>query len=605
MTPQEQKEQFDNYSALRKIHQEIFGVLEEYRRQHDNFRFAVRKIDTKRRLTYGMIFKGDGNYIAVGLTNEGDTKNKTPTVYLNFGIQDNRVKELSLWVTYSAVGDADQQKRDCYANLCRALGTDPRIEDNGRRIRTKMQIPMDGNDWHRALTEWLDQNFKTIENKLNNFNALLSKDAFKSLLQNQVGRNILRCTDNGYEVNNDYTPNFESVVPDGLQQGEVADDDNDNDDDGDDGNYETGDLMVNLVRNKIVFGAPGTGKSRKLKNEVNTNFLDKDGAGKVIKERYERVTFYPTYSYAQFVGTYKPVMKPRADGAAGEEIAYEFVPGPFLRVLVNALNEPDKNRCLVIEEINRANAAAVFGDVFQLLDRASEDDDEEKVKEGESEYAIAASEDVKKHLDKALTESGKKALRELTGSIDSLKIPSNMYIWATMNSADQGVFPMDTAFKRRWEFEYIPIDNGKEDCAAWTIEGKTYNWNKLREFINVLLSLHGVNEDKLMGAHFVKAMGNFVPDKAFKSKVLMYLWEDAARMIRRQMFGNILTYSQLCDEWQRIGIKVFENDSELKKAKDDSPLKKSYEELKEPATSSGATDQHPADTDTGHQENPE
>lgn len=361
-----------------------------------------------------------------------------------------------------------------------------------------------------------------------------------------------------------------------------------------------------LPWNLIVFGAPGTGKSYKLNEEVHQKFVV--GEGNERRERYERVTFYPTYSYAQFVGTYKPVMKP--DKTGNEEISYEFVPGPFLRVLVNALNEEtdaeDKKKswCLVIEEINRANAAAVFGDVFQLLDR--KDGGVNRKDGGVSEYAIAASEDVKKYLlgDKGLNETGKNALRALTGSLDSLKIPANMYIWATMNSADQGVFPMDTAFKRRWEFEYINIDNGKDDCAAWTIEGKAYTWNAIREFMNDLLSRHGVNEDKLMGAHFVKAMNNVVSDKAFKSKVLMYLWEDAARMIRRQMFGNVLTYSALCDEWQKSGVKVFDNDSELKKENDNSPLKKSYADLTQLATSNGKTGQQPADTDTGHHENP-
>lgn len=305
--------------------------------------------------------------------------------------------------------------------------------------------------------------------------------------------------------------------------------------------------LVIVSRNLIYFGAPGTGKSYKLKGEVENRF----------PSRYERVTFYPTYSYAQFVGCYKPTMRPRSDDY-GEEIAYEFVPGPFLRVLVNALNEKSgedgkkKDWCLVIEEINRANAAAVFGDVFQLLDRDGN---------GESEYSIAMTEDMKRHLDKALSEDGKKSLQELAGE-GNLKIPSNMYIWATMNSADQGVFPMDTAFKRRWEFEYIGIDEGEGDCAEWTIEGQNLNWNKVRRFINDLLALHGVNEDKLIGAHFVKAHDKVVSAKTFASKVLMYLWEDAARMCRRQMFRDLLTYSSLVEKWGNDGIKVFKNDSE-------------------------------------------
>ena len=363
-----------------------------------------------------------------------------------------------------------------------------------------------------------------------------------------------------------------------LGQG-VVDEKEDNDyDEDEEGKDDDTRIESGMIKNLIVFGAPGTGKSHKLEKDRE-----------VFGDRYERVTFYPTYSYAQFVGTYKPVMKPVKDAQGNptgkEEISYEFVPGPFLRVLVKALNEaPDaegkkKDWCLVIEEINRANAAAVFGDVFQLLDRASNDDVAKNAKKGTSEYTISVSEDVKKYLGEALTDAGKNALLELTGLIGRLKIPANMYIWATMNSADQGVFPMDTAFKRRWEFEYINIDNGKDDCAAWMIGGKAYNWNQIREFINGLLSQHGINEDKLMGAHFVKAMNNVVPDKAFKSKVLMYLWEDAARMCRRQMFGDILTYSDLCDKWDALGIKVFEKDSELKKLDANSPLSQTYSML--------------------------
>lgn len=277
-------------------------------------------------------------------------------------------------------------------------------------------------------------------------------------------------------------------------------------------------------RNLIFFGAPGTGKSHELNKRV----------GKAFENRYERVTFYPTYSYAQFVGCYKPTMKPKDEGK-GEEIAYEVVPGPFLRILVKSLNDSDHNYCLVIEEINRANAAAVFGDVFQLLDRNDK---------GESEYDITASEDIKKFL------------KEKGIDTDKLRIPSNMYIWATMNSADQGVFPMDTAFKRRWEFEYISIDNGEADCKNWTIgEGdQKYYWNKVRKFLNERLSANGVNEDKLMGPFFVKPEnGTVVSDNQFKSKVLMYLWEDAARMCRRKFFDEkIKTYSDLIKGWPNV-----------------------------------------------------
>lgn len=179
------------------------------------------------------------------------------------------------------------------------------------------------------------------------------------------------------------------------------------------------------AHNRIVFGAPGTGKSFKL-NDEQKDLVSEGG-------EYERVTFHPDYSYANFVGTYKPV--PTKNG-----ISYEYVPGPFMRIYVKAIengqsvNKEDvKPFLLLIEEINRANVAAVFGEVFQLLDR----DDRNA-----SQYPVKPSEDIKAYLAKEL--GGRPE------QYDEIKIPDNMYIWSTMNSADQGVFPMDTAFKRRW-----------------------------------------------------------------------------------------------------------------------------------------------------------
>lgn len=316
---------------------------------------------------------------------------------------------------------------------------------------------------------------------------------------------------------------------------------------------------ISIPRNLIYFGAPGTGKSYKLNQALEKNF--RENIGENFRENFERVTFYPTYSYAQFVGTYKPVMVQDNTGnnngnTGREEIAYQFVPGPFLRVLTNAINNPNIKYCLVIEEINRANAAAVFGDVFQLLDRNSD---------GESEYSIAASEDIKKYLIKEKKENIP------VEKAQKLSIPKNMYIWATMNSADQGVFPMDTAFKRRWSFEYIGIDKGVTDvCKGWVIEGSNIKWNDFRKFVNGLLSSFDVNEDKLMGPYFVKAdkkADNIdqISENLFASKVLMYLWEDAARMIRKNIFGpEIKTYSKLVSEWEKDGIKIFVDSENFK-----------------------------------------
>ena len=297
---------------------------------------------------------------------------------------------------------------------------------------------------------------------------------------------------------------------------------------------------IPFPHNRIIFGAPGTGKSHSLELDRKNNFAD---------DCFERVTFHPNYSYAQFVGTYKPVQ----DSADENQIKYEYIPGPFMRIYVAAKQNPSQNFLLLIEEINRANVAAVFGDVFQLLDR-----DEN----GNSEYPVAASEDIKKYL-------AKNGIHE-----DELKIPSNMYIWATMNSADQGVFPMDTAFKRRWEFEYIGIDEKEKEVEKYSIpickDGKisqNVNWNELRKAINNKLITLGINEDKLLGPFFLsKTVLDSALDKGmdfvklFESKVLMYLFEDAAKMKAKQLFNvdeKKFIYSEVCKKFEEVGVNVF------------------------------------------------
>lgn len=273
-------------------------------------------------------------------------------------------------------------------------------------------------------------------------------------------------------------------------------------------------------RNLIYFGAPGTGKSFNLNK-------DKDELLENYENNYERVTFHPDYSYANFVGTYKPVPD-------DDKITYRYVPGPFMRILKKALAKPDEPYLLIIEEINRANVAAVFGDVFQLLDR-----DENH----ESEYPIGASEDMKTYI-----------------SRDRIKLPSNLFIWATMNSADQGVFPMDTAFKRRWDFRYFSINNN-EDLIENThviINGKPLRWNDLRKQINDELLTYKINEDKLIGPFFAfneyhnKEIPLEIFKDIFKNKIIMYLFEDAARSNRNKLFSGInssrnITYSEICD----------------------------------------------------------
>ena len=312
------------------------------------------------------------------------------------------------------------------------------------------------------------------------------------------------------------------------------------------------DIDADYERNRIVFGAPGTGKSFGLKNDCHKLMMDTVGT-------YERVTFHPDYSYSRFVGTYKPVMD-----MDEKSIRYDFIPGPFMRVYVDALKsgrtEAPQPHLLLIEEINRAKVAAVFGDVFQLLDR---DDD------GVSEYEIQASEDVRRYL-----------ASKLGGSPDNyrkIRIPNNMFIWATMNSADQGVFPMDTAFKRRWNFEYLGINENEEKIAAignikLARTDEVINWNTLRKAINAKMSSDEfrINEDKLIGPFFLSKkiimsdesgmivnQDRFV--KAFKSKVIMYLYEDAVKQKKHNFFDGCDSskYSSVCDAFDEKGIGIF------------------------------------------------
>ena len=321
--------------------------------------------------------------------------------------------------------------------------------------------------------------------------------------------------------------------------------------------------------NRVLFGAPGTGKSHKLSKEM-VELLENP------EKDYERVTFHPDYVFSQFVGTYKPVPIVKKDGEqVKEEITYQYVPGPFIRSYVKALKSAQtdnpKPYLLLIEEINRAKVAAVFGDIFQLLDRT----------DGVSEYPIRTSEDLRQYLANELKVS--------EDQVDTLTLPDNLYIWATMNSADQGVFPMDTAFKRRWDFEYLELDGGESDIGGYkfNVAGQTYEWNALRKALNEVLSEdYNINEDKLMGPFFIKLDQYKIEIKSddsntaesdkkyydpilndkfldmFKSKVLMYLFDDAVKQKRKYFFQGVENsnrYSVICKEFEQNGLQIFDH----------------------------------------------
>lgn len=292
-------------------------------------------------------------------------------------------------------------------------------------------------------------------------------------------------------------------------------------------------------RQQIFYGAPGTGKSHTIK--VMTKGED------VI-----RTTFHPDTDYSTFVGAYKPttveetvmtvigtkaVPVEDADGNERKEskIIYEFVPQSFLQAYISAWrkyadseNGEPKKQFLVVEEINRGNCAQVFGDLFQLLDRNEH---------GFSEYPIRADADMKKQLQKAFKGldipqrnsinaifDGRDIVKEvLEGNV--LLLPSNLYILATMNTSDQSLFPIDSAFKRRWDWKYVPISNANH---GWLIHagGKSYDWWQFIERINDLIGQTTNSEDKKLGYFFCKAKDGVIPTEMFVGKVIFYLWND-------------------------------------------------------------------------------
>lgn len=262
------------------------------------------------------------------------------------------------------------------------------------------------------------------------------------------------------------------------------------------------------AENVLLYGVPGVGKS----HEIQTKYCDDP-------ERMERVVFHPDYTYSDFVGQILPKVE-------NDKLKYEFTAGPFTTLLAKAWNNPGKEYYLVIEEINRGNAPAIFGEIFQLLDRKTEDSHRYDPSEyGESEYPITNS-DI--------------ATAVFGDPEEKIRIPSNMWILATMNTADQNVFTLDTAFQRRWKLHHMKNDVMSAGHSKTKIEGSEIEWGTFASVINEMVTDYSLemmsSEDKRLGAYFVKK--NELSEEEFPEKVLKYLWDDAFKMKKDAVFDD-------------------------------------------------------------------
>jgi len=326
--------------------------------------------------------------------------------------------------------------------------------------------------------------------------------------------------------------------------------------------------------NKIYYGAPGTGKSYKVDS--------------IIKELdpkfYERVTFHPEFDNASFVGGYKPVSE-EVDG--NEVIKYKFVPQAFANIYSRAWKDLENPYYLVIEEINRGNCAEIFGEIFQLLDR-------------NSNYSVTPSKELKEHLIKEFEDN-----IQHDGIVKGLKLPSNLHILATMNTSDQSLYPMDSAFKRRWDWEYIPIcydeknDEGEDNPSYHYVidlgDGTKYKWIN---FISVINNNHikdnlSLGMDKCIGNYFVKPLdGNIIELKPFINKVIFYLWNDVFKDEENKVFEKNTSYEdffpvstnglkKVKELFERIGLEPIPSES-LYEDKDEGEELKEVAEEREP-----------------------
>lgn len=295
-----------------------------------------------------------------------------------------------------------------------------------------------------------------------------------------------------------------------------------------------------FAENVLFYGVPGCGKSYSVEQRYESQVTN--------NQCKVRVVFHPDYTYSDFVGQLLPVLKEveNAQGVKEEKLQYEFVLGPFTQILKTAYAEPDQQCLLIIEELNRGNASAIFGEIFQLLDR---NDD------GKSKYSI-----YNRDISMALYDEPNKPI----------ELPPNLTIVATMNTSDQNVFTMDTAFQRRWQMKHIPnrftgesLDEKTINHVAKHLPNSEISWGVFAQTINKKMHTanlgFGGTEDKSLGVYF--ATDNDLDDaERFAEKVLKYLWDDAFKLGRKELFND-------CSQGLSAVIEAYED------AKGD-PLKK-------------------------------
>lgn len=309
-------------------------------------------------------------------------------------------------------------------------------------------------------------------------------------------------------------------------------------------------LINNFMKseNLILYGVPGSGKSYTIKSkiagvfeinedqyigneetyedEINNNYKQLEDNGQI-----KRIVFHPDYTYSDFVGQVLPTLDDN------KNIRYEFKSGPFTQALKAAITNPNKEHFLIIEEINRGNAAAIFGDIFQLLDRKEN---------GESEYTIN-NEDIENEINKEIIERNKKEENKKDLLVESISIPSNLWLLATMNTSDQNVYTLDTAFQRRWNMELIPNDlENKNPKLDFAIEGLNIKWLPFAKVVNKILegsSNSFSGGDKRLGAWFIRPDKDeentkLISKELFANKVLKYLWDDAFKYNTSEFFSE-------------------------------------------------------------------